>query len=115
MIVKVDLEGGIRPVSAARCTGLEGQEARSVEEAIQVLNLLPTHLKYRLYGQGNARNLSLFGMLRHQDDFVHVVVDCATIAEACILACDLLIQRGGSSAAMGRPTKRPLTTSRSTL
>ncbi len=109
MIVKVDLERGILPISASRCDGPEGREARSVEEALSILNLMPTHLKYRMYGQGRANNLSLFGMLRHQDGFVNVVVDCTTIAEACIVACDLLVRRGEvpvqrGTATMARPT-----------
>ena len=93
MIVLVGLEQGVRPISARSCNGPEGCEARTVEEAISVLNPFHTYLRYRMYGQGHTYNLTTFAMLQHPDGFVHIVVNSPSIAEACIMACDLLVKR----------------------
>lgn len=94
MIVKVDFERGITPVSAIRCTGRNGScEARTVEEAIEILNQVRTALAFRMYGVGVDREQILYGLSRHNDGWIQVVIQARNLAEACQRATDILIRK----------------------
>ncbi len=90
MIVKVDLERGITPISAIRCTGRNGScEARTLEEALEILNKGREALMFRMYGQGS----SLYGMLRHHDGWIQILVEARTLSEGCQKAINFLSKK----------------------
>lgn len=92
----VELERGINPISARRVDTAEGQPIRTVEQALLKLNenvSCPT-LKFRMFGDASGRQKPLvYGMLKHCDGIIQMVVETKDLGAACNIAVGLRLRQ----------------------